>query len=1064
MSPDFLKPRQSTHKYPTDFLLGDLLVKAGILSQKQLDDAVHQAGGKHLNVGQTLIVARYITARDLQAAVDAQSALRDRVVDMNTAIRGLKSACRAGIPFSEAVRVQDPGATKSIPTNKLGELLLEANIINGDQFGKALQRSLSTGLPLGRILVLNGAISETLLTTALEIQVRVRDDMLTREEAIDYLMVTANQNAEDGMSAEKALKIQALLKAPRKTGIRLGELLVLAGVLGETDVMNALELGLVNDQPIGQILVAQGFVSPELLESALRMQDVVDSGHIDGQEAAERLRQIHESGLSFSEVVSDIEIEEAPRPEINFQAMLTLANVVTEDQIQAAFDLALTSPHVVATVLMLTGQMDEATGDAALKCHSMILDGYLSQEDALVGLDYWLQKIVERPITYEEALQELGWSLPPELIATAPTFAEAYSEGQTEERMSFAVESGETDAVQVAVETDQSYASAPEAYDDRNGDEAMAAAEDNGSYAAVSEEVVEAKPPEHVFEEAPEVAAPSGDWTLPQANQPVETNPVSEENSVEEVSAFQEQVVDTSISSGKVTESAHEITQSKQDEEEKPKVVPQPPPPIMPAADKPSKKGVFKTLSTVSNNQPALPPVGREIPIPPPRDFAEATIDPDSAIAFMPVGSLRAGKPPELELSAEEQSIIARASSLGATLEDIEAAARIVGRKQESLRTSSSHPGREQSLAGMPLAESKKKIGQSQFDGPVTDITESAEELPDAEEQAGEDSELGAGKPKFEESGLGAHLGKGKSEGTKSGALAGKSKTPPTGLGAHLGKPKNGAAVPGKGKFEDSGLSAHLGKPKSRGGALGTLLGKSKFEDNGRDKQSGKAAAAASTSLSDAEKEELLANLGAHLEKEGHLKQSVPANLSGSSAEIASDSGDDKPFTLNESMIRLAESFYEQGKYADAENLYERILTLREAEAGPSHPTVVGDLNNLAGVLCVQGKFGQAEMHVERAVKMIEELESGETLKLADSLNTLAGIYYQQDKFEQCERLLTRALKIRQNLLGEDHQDIADNLRDYAKFLRKTNRPEEAEKIYAQAKDILARVQKGKDS
>ena len=65
-------------------------------------------------------------------------------------------ACKTGVSFAEVVRDQDQTSTSSNSTNRLGEILLEAGLIDGDQFAKAMQRSMSTGLPLGRILVLNG--------------------------------------------------------------------------------------------------------------------------------------------------------------------------------------------------------------------------------------------------------------------------------------------------------------------------------------------------------------------------------------------------------------------------------------------------------------------------------------------------------------------------------------------------------------------------------------------------------------------------------------------------------------------------------------------------------------------------------------------------------------------------------------------------------------------------------------------------------------------------------------------------------------------------------------------
>ncbi|CAN0531556.1 unnamed protein product [Ectocarpus sp. 8 AP-2014] len=40
-----------------------------------------------------------------------------------------------------------------------------------------------------------------------------------------------------------------------------------------------------------------------------------------------------------------------------------------------------------------------------------------------------------------------------------------------------------------------------------------------------------------------------------------------------------------------------------------------------------------------------------------------------------------------------------------------------------------------------------------------------------------------------------------------------------------------------------------------------------------------------------------------------------------------------------------------QGKYDDAEQLYERSLAIREKLLGPEHPDVAQSLNNRAGLL-----------------------------------------------------------------------------------------------------------------
>ncbi|NDY74971.1 tetratricopeptide repeat protein, partial [Desulfobacter hydrogenophilus] len=72
-----------------------------------------------------------------------------------------------------------------------------------------------------------------------------------------------------------------------------------------------------------------------------------------------------------------------------------------------------------------------------------------------------------------------------------------------------------------------------------------------------------------------------------------------------------------------------------------------------------------------------------------------------------------------------------------------------------------------------------------------------------------------------------------------------------------------------------------------------------------------------------------------------------------------------------------------QGKYEEAEPLYQRALKIRETVLGPDHPSV------------------------------------------ATTLNNLAGLYESQGKYEEAEPLYQRALKIRETVLGPDHPSVA---------------------------------------
>ena len=91
-----------------------------------------------------------------------------------------------------------------------------------------------------------------------------------------------------------------------------------------------------------------------------------------------------------------------------------------------------------------------------------------------------------------------------------------------------------------------------------------------------------------------------------------------------------------------------------------------------------------------------------------------------------------------------------------------------------------------------------------------------------------------------------------------------------------------------------------------------------------------------------------------------------------------------------------------QGRYADAEPLYQRALAIREKVLGPEHPDV------------------------------------------ATSLNNLAALYHAQGRYADAEPLFQRALAIQEKALGPEHPDVATVRKNYAALLRATNRDAEA--------------------
>jgi tetratricopeptide (TPR) repeat protein len=63
-----------------------------------------------------------------------------------------------------------------------------------------------------------------------------------------------------------------------------------------------------------------------------------------------------------------------------------------------------------------------------------------------------------------------------------------------------------------------------------------------------------------------------------------------------------------------------------------------------------------------------------------------------------------------------------------------------------------------------------------------------------------------------------------------------------------------------------------------------------------------------------------------------------------------------------------AESYKEEGRYADAEPLYKRVLAIIEKALGPDHPNVALALNDLAELYSAEGRYADAEPLYKRAL------------------------------------------------------------------------------------------------
>jgi tetratricopeptide (TPR) repeat protein len=143
--------------------------------------------------------------------------------------------------------------------------------------------------------------------------------------------------------------------------------------------------------------------------------------------------------------------------------------------------------------------------------------------------------------------------------------------------------------------------------------------------------------------------------------------------------------------------------------------------------------------------------------------------------------------------------------------------------------------------------------------------------------------------------------------------------------------------------------------------------------------------------------------------------------------------------------------YKEQGKYADAEELYRRALAIYERTIGAAHPNAANALHNLANVYVAQGKYADAEGLYKRVLAIDEKTLGPSHLYVAATLHTLAGVYDEQGKYAEAEGLYKRALAIREKALGPSHLDVAQTLDNLALLYREQSRYTDAEGLHKRA-------------
>jgi len=341
-----------------DFRLGNLLSHFKLLEDSEVDKALGVASETGLPVGKVLVMLERISNPTLKAVLEAQWMLKDDLLTLEQAKQAMELVKRNGWNFSDAlVAIEvDAYATKGA---RLGELLVAAGQMIEDDVDTFLKVSTQSLLPLGRVLILLDRMNEPGLDAALAMQRQIRLGQIDPEIGAAQLRETLSLNKIEtplalytGASKSQTSGNGAAKKAPPTNfeNMKLGELLVAAGLISEKEVEIALDIASANNKMIGEVLTEHSWIEEAILEQALDMQKDARNKLITYQEVVERLRsQVTTGTFPIQEAVTSVGPTKFEQ-NLTLYEFLRLTGYMTPNKLSTVITTASQQPKLLAEI------------------------------------------------------------------------------------------------------------------------------------------------------------------------------------------------------------------------------------------------------------------------------------------------------------------------------------------------------------------------------------------------------------------------------------------------------------------------------------------------------------------------------------------------------------------------------------------------------------------------------------------------------------------------------------------------------------------------------------------
>jgi hypothetical protein len=388
--------------------IGELSIRGGLITADHLEDAVRLSEKMNVPLPRVLAMNGYMTEQAVNAALVLRKRVDENQMPLESAIKALVAVAQKGVELETAIRQLNPSMPKRSGekiTHTLAELMAAAGVVSPEQLNQGLYNSLNTGLPLGMVLVAMDLVSPLVLEWCLTGQRMVREGTLKQDEVVQALRAARLR----GTTFQQSLVDHRFSTSGLQRGFGIGELLVLASVITETQLLAAREIELQDEKSIDQVLLECGMASSLIIGASQQLLSMIKQGILFEDQAATIVRKLRRASSpeEIDRILNNLQLEvESQEAPIDLIDLLKAAGVVSQAEIETATQLALQQRVPLLKTLLDAHIVSEQIVQIAHQCKSFLDTHALDLEQARIALSYSIEN--DTPLI--DTLNHFGWN------------------------------------------------------------------------------------------------------------------------------------------------------------------------------------------------------------------------------------------------------------------------------------------------------------------------------------------------------------------------------------------------------------------------------------------------------------------------------------------------------------------------------------------------------------------------------------------------------------------------------------------------------------------------------